>query len=313
MTTSRGEAKNAGGGIVSAITILSCQRFASVSNGLQMEKSTSQVEIAASLPWLTGSLIDFLPTQRASSSLDGRRLSSLSSTVDLLDAVNGTAGTASSAVNAERPPPQLATLLNQLCTLVAAIIISIVMQVAITWFWRSQMNSKFYAKKTQRFVPFPKSLVWPNVPVFLICCFATGPCTTAVSIIAASPAECGAACPALGAATLVLLSLFVAFLVTGVSRVRSEHDQAIVWIPSQKVATPSEVDDPLMALRAYCYAALTRTICADQRLRSNRVGHYAPTSEETQSSAELSEVLCENTVPDAGNEKLVEKSRQGVV
>ena len=259
--------------------IFGCQRFVTVSTGLAVNKSSSQEETAATMPWLTGELIDVWPSQRDASYIDGRRLTS-----DGSPAVNN--GT----VDEDGLPQQLALLLNHWSALAVAITISVIVHLSVTWYWRRRMNAKFYSKETLLFVPFPKMLVWPNVPVFLISCFATGLCNAAVSIVAAAPAGCSVACPTLGAATLVLLALFVVFLVTGVMRVRSKHGPHIPWSVAHKAATPTEVDDPLMALRAQCYAALQCGVWDDQSSLSSSVEKLASPSDETVQRTQL----CEN-------------------
>lgn len=213
-------------GMASAL-IFCTQRFVVISTGFSANTSGAYRDIGRSFAWMTGQIAFIPPTSDAQLPPEGGRR--------LLG--NGGATTVNSNATDALPQVVAPVLLNRWLSLLLAISICIALHIVCTWWWRHMMNSSFYAKITPRFVPFPSSLVWPNVPVFVISCFGTGMAFDATNAIAGGTVS---TCVS-GGVTLAFLLIFVAFIVWELL-----YAATLPWKQLPRAKTPAAIEDPIM-------------------------------------------------------------------
>ena len=100
-----------------------------------------------------------------------------------------------------------------------------------------------------RFVPFPKSLVWPNSFFFVHCIFAFGLTKAGVRLLVVQPAGCGMGCYALASTTLAVLALVVVIAIVDLYRFFNGYHTTIHWKPSKRVDDPSKPHHPGLTTR----------------------------------------------------------------
>ena len=280
-----------GGGMLPLI--FGAQRFAS-SSGLGVPPSEVQRGVADSMAWMEGDFSLISPPGVPRSSTARRRRRHLAdSEVGSGDA--GSADT-SDDEGGRVAPRELTKLFNLLLTMLFALTLTVLIQWTLVLLWRHVVNRRYYAhlrqleedryfygdradeadarrhsdrlclccgphrkaaRKAPKFFPFPKSLIWPT-PLFFTCCvFVTGLTRAAVRLLAASPAHCGAICPASAIVTLVLLVMLVGGAIYDLIRLhRALVPSVIRWKPAAKQPTPSGVTDPYLRWRAKAKVSL---------------------------------------------------------
>ncbi len=176
---------------------------------------------------------------------------------ELLDEV-GEAAAADDDASEAPLPLELITLLNILITTGSALVLTLLVQLGLVLTWRHRCNRRFYEERarkgssggTTNFVPFPKSLVWPNALFFVVCIFGFGLTRASVRLLAAQPAGCDGGCLALPAVVLALLLLIVGIAALDVLRFYARYGDQIHWKPAKSVEAPEKIVDPLTRLSA---------------------------------------------------------------
>ena len=170
-----------GGGTVVPL-VLGVQRFASMSD-LSGAKSDVTDGVAGSMRWASG---------------------------DLGIVTNGGVGRRRRLDDGTTMPVEMVSLLNILITCFVAVALVMLAQLLLVQMWRKWVNRKYYRMKgtvkgTIGFVPFPKSLVWPNALFFVVCVFGFGLTRASVRLLAAQPPACDTGCYALASTVLAVL------------------------------------------------------------------------------------------------------------
>ena len=214
-------AAGGGGGGGGGLTplLFGAQRLAA-SSGLGVPKDESQASVAGSLGWANGELVDFFGSPAAQSR---RRLAHPWHTNPNISAPNGTDSDDEDGIMPTPLPNELVTLLNMFITMGLAIVMTFMIQYALILLWRHIINRRYYIRQRAvaaaidandlqrtrpqqarrrlwsassagssdlkllsppKFVPYPKSLVWPT-PLFFTCCiFVTGLTRNSVKLYA---------------------------------------------------------------------------------------------------------------------------------
>ena len=117
--------------------------------------------------------------------------------------------------------------------------------------WLGLCGPRRPRKKVPKFIPFPKSLVWPTPLHFASAIFVTGLTRAATRLLAARPPECGAICLWLPIMVLCGLSTFIGLVLYGFIHFYRRHSSYLTWKPAAKHPDPKLVGDPYMRLRAW--------------------------------------------------------------
>ena len=263
--------------------VFGVQRFTSAS-GLACATSAVHNDVRTSLGWASGDLglaggLGFDTTEDGEAdaqAADGttptlvqrrrRRLSHHSAyTSDSANATNAT-------ILADAGlPRELVTLISILLTCVMALVLTLLVQMLLVQLWKHVINRRFYkhkkkgAKGTIAFVPFPKSLVWPNAFFFTMCVFGFGLSKAAVKLLASQPRNCDAGCYGLAIGVLVALLFIVAVAVADVASLLRTH-KSVRWKPNAKVEAPDKVGDPIMRRIARIRVRLLAVVFVKRRL-----------------------------------------------
>ena len=233
-----GASASVGGGI--APLVFGAQRFG-CSSDLAMPKSEEQVQMANQMGWISGEISYLHETSAA----PARR-------------------------HLAESPAQLDRLFNVWISAAIAIAATFFIQGFLVFLWRHKLNRRWYRKQqlvspdaadtsstarepTAKFIPFPKSLVWPSPLLFACSLFVTGLTRAATGLLASAPPGCGAACVAAASLTLAAVCGFVLLAFYQVILYRRLAAQQVRWSQSSKVPNPA---DPLMRLRVHMQVRL---------------------------------------------------------
>jgi len=132
--------------------------------------------------------------------------------------------------------------------------------------------------KPPKFVPFPKSLMWP-APVFFTCAvFITGLSRAAVRILAAQPDGCDQSCMGSAIVTVVAIIAFLVITFIDIKTLFEHGTEHFSWKPAGKVGSPKQVGDPIMRLSARIKATFCRcgsSEHAGSKYRDRRSGAFS--------------------------------------
>ena len=245
----------ASGGLITPL-IFGIQRMAVASEGLALPKSDTARGVAASLSWSQGEL------------------------VNIWQAPSGASGSAPGASGRARQlrastltgaPPEMLALLNILSNFAMALAFVLALYVITTCHWKHRMNRHYYQRKRRQslpndavasaeggsvpaeeiaFVPFPRSLVFPNPLYFLAATFVTGLSRSSVRLIVTTSSECGVGCRALGAAVLGCVGCLIIVAAIDLALFRWRHGDLVRWKPAAAVADRKDLTDPIMRMTA---------------------------------------------------------------
>ena len=206
-------------------------------------------------------------------------------------------------------PAELVSLLNLMVTCVLAMLMTCGLQYFLVTLWRHLVNRRYYAQqraiagatsagnetalqiatewrvgperfccdvfgpkrilKPPKFMPYPKSLVWPTPLFFSGCIFVTGLTRASVRLLAADPLGCGTVrCRWLPIGVIVGVLIILMIIGSDLLRFRREHGVNLKWKPAARPNKPGAVTDPWMQLRAHWVVCITKwRIAVSYRLR----------------------------------------------
>ena len=275
-----------GGGVMPLV--LGVQRF-SCSGGLAVDKSEMQSGVSGSLGLMSGEA-EILTPARAKSLIAGRNPFARRR-------LNEDEAAASTLA------PECISLINLLLTGCLAIVLTVLLQLILVLLWRKLVNRRYYKwtrrvvpdheqdqdpatpqSKTRvppKFIPFPRSLVWPTPLVFICCIFLTGLTRASVRVLATiEPAAWGSftewrehvtGCEVAAIATLTVLATLVLCTMLDVWIFYRRHGSKVHWKRSARAASPREISDPLMRLYANTRLLLVSTGLHAKRRASEKL------------------------------------------
>ena len=259
-----------GGGMLPLI--FGAQRFA-CSSGLGSPTSEVQRGVADSMAWIEGDL-GLVPPSAIP--FGGRgRARRLETSGDVL------------------PPVELTKLFNLLVVFATALILTVLIQYTLILLWRHVVNRRYYAyqrhvalqrlqghgaaddaklppvqvraclgcgpkrlvRRSPKFFPFPKSLVWPTPLYFTCCIFVTGLTRSSVRLLAVSPPHapgtCGLLCPAAAITVLATLTAFLSLAIVDLVHLHRQLVPTLIrWKPAARQPDPAKLGDPWLRWRA---------------------------------------------------------------
>ena len=233
-------------------------------------------------------LQDFGLLSPSSSPPDSSARRLLSSGADAADPIgNASSGGAASE---QQMPLEMVALINLLITGTLAVLLTFALQAVLVSAWKHLINRRYYQQqldiaaakdeedeealrkaiewdkgrerfccgvfgpkrklKPPKFVPFPKSLVWPTPLFFTGCIFVTGLTRASVRVLAAQPDGCSMACLAVPIVVLFVLVGLLLLTAVNLILVHKRHGNVITWKSASKHGKPAEVGDPYMRLQA---------------------------------------------------------------
>ena len=193
-------------------------------------------------------------------------------------------------------PPELVAMLNLLTNLAIAITLVIVLYTLTVCYWKHRMNKRYYLQKKRRastnaahstadeaqptaeevsFVPFPRSLLFPNPLYFVAAAFVGGLSRNSVQLLVSKSADCTTSCRVVGAGVLAAVVLAVLLVAADLTLFRWRHRGAVRWKPATAVSNRDAITDPIMRLTAASRAATVASAMVARHRTSHVTRHLS--------------------------------------